>query len=237
MYNIALVAYSYSYLIKDMTDSKIRIVAYFHITSLNALIFITTSITFHLHLASILNRVTLANRISPYYELISWSLAAAVSTPIFFIGRFVHLNPFSAILYFEVSWVWLRIDVFGIYLPAIICLTYCSAVCVIVVIRLLPVWRRINLNQLTSPDGIVDIKRHRASTISSLRHDWVESEYVSQVFMASNSSLLTPSNRGFACGAPPREICRPALTYQWKTTRARGLSNIKLAILRILLYT
>ncbi|KAJ1672796.1 hypothetical protein EV182_006488, partial [Spiromyces aspiralis] len=100
----------------------------------------------------ILNRPKIATIVSPYYELISWVVAFIFAQPLLYIGETLILPDPTLIMLMETSWKKMRLEITLVYLGTLICVPYCFVICVMILIRMLPIWRLVYSDPLQSSD-------------------------------------------------------------------------------------
>ncbi|KAJ1916638.1 hypothetical protein H4219_003653 [Mycoemilia scoparia] len=143
---------------EKLTDTfsslQIRTLSFFHLLGFNGLIFTTACIAFHLHLTALLTKQKLARKISPWYELIAWGLAALVAHPTFYaFDKWAKIRAINIIILGYYSVIRYHMIVWLMYGWCALALLYCLLVCVLVIIRMLPLWKRAKNNALSLPEG------------------------------------------------------------------------------------
>ncbi|KAJ1916639.1 hypothetical protein H4219_003654 [Mycoemilia scoparia] len=143
---------------EKLTDSfsslQIRTIGFFHLLGFNALIFTTTCIAFHLHLTALLSKQKLAHKFSPWYELVSWVVAALVAHPTFYaFDRWTKIKAINIIVLGNYSESRYHMVVWLMYGWCAAALVYCLLVCILVIIRMLPLWKKAKNNRFTQPEG------------------------------------------------------------------------------------
>ncbi|KAJ1918656.1 hypothetical protein H4219_002459 [Mycoemilia scoparia] len=137
-----------------LSEMQLRTLFFFHLSSYNVLVFTTACIAFHLHLTALLNKQKLARKFSPWYELISWSISIIIAHPMFYVyNRCLKIKGLNIIIMADYSLVRIRIIVWLMYGWCAMALLYCLFVCILVIVRLMPVWKQVNCNVLMLPEG------------------------------------------------------------------------------------
>ncbi|KAJ1673395.1 hypothetical protein EV182_005319 [Spiromyces aspiralis] len=127
-----------------LTDIQLRSLYFLYLVSLCSIILNTCCIALHLHLTTITTNLRIAIRISPFYELMSWTIAGIICHPVFYTFYQMKKIPISgAIVIFEKSWSDFYRHITCISCFYILGLVYCAYVCIEVIHRLLPIWIRI----------------------------------------------------------------------------------------------
>ncbi|KAJ1918664.1 hypothetical protein H4219_002467 [Mycoemilia scoparia] len=137
----------------NMEESKLRAMFWLWFFGLGLMVFSTTCITLHLHLTAVLNKPLLAIRLSSWYEVFAWTVSFAVSQPLFYIYvKLLQVPTFRTVVLIETSKKSIRAKAWFIYIWMAIALVYCLIVCILVVERLFPIWRR-STAELRRPEG------------------------------------------------------------------------------------
>ncbi|KAJ1679647.1 hypothetical protein EV182_001622 [Spiromyces aspiralis] len=235
---VQIILYQNSNIPFNMSDTAFRFMLWLHLGSIASNAFLTTCIALHLHLTSVHGKHALANKIAPYFELISWPAGLIVAHPVMYAGTGLKRFPtLGAIFLIDSSWKHINGYIIGMYITVIIAMVYCLIVCIIIIFMLLPTWHRIKSSiQLTSPDHKSFI--HRATKLSFVhrgRRQLTPPPAVAGNHQLSEINVQMPIRVGanIHTNVPDPEATARA---QQLAELKRKRNHVRFTIIRILLY-
>ncbi|KAJ1674348.1 hypothetical protein EV182_003463, partial [Spiromyces aspiralis] len=207
----------------NMSEIQLRALFFVHLTAFNATVFISGCISHFLHCNALLNKKRFARKCSPWYEAIAWGLALAISQAMFYVyDRCLKFKGLNIIIMAEDSLPKMRATIWAMYGWCALTLLYCLYVCIMVVIRLMPVWKRISSAPVLSSNDKFNSATHlaagefadpepiahpvRTNRLNSANSEMVRVPISGQTHYTSEKLLGTKGKRSEASERRRREI-------------------------------
>ncbi|KAJ1917989.1 hypothetical protein H4219_002877 [Mycoemilia scoparia] len=237
---------SYSFM-SARNQASIRIIGWINSLGPVAFIFLSSAIALHLQLTVIMKKDSLAQRLDPFYELISIGLAILFTHPNLYVKRQVVWDPYKQVNHVG-DYAFSKKAIFWLFdvLWELLGIVYCFIISVILIFRLWPLWSRMYSTDLHMPEGTVSSSNHRSNEGTATSSDqrpstatYVPGGYYSPV-LEQGTPLRTAS--------PLRSANYPRMNVSNQLLNQNGANNVisfvtkshhekvKRMIQRILLY-
>ncbi|KAJ1918668.1 hypothetical protein H4219_002471 [Mycoemilia scoparia] len=155
LYQILL--YQFPSIFEHSTERVVRCLHFMMQLGIMSFIFLTLCIVMQLNMVVVLNKPGLARKISPWYELVAWTISIAIaSTALYIFKSMKWVAPLKCLAFITSSKQAMTTGLVLVYLPNMIGILICTVTCIVIVMKLWPMWRvngKSRLRFLRAPEG------------------------------------------------------------------------------------